>query len=407
MFGKKMKRLMIGLVSVSAALALAGCSAVFTSTITGQVVEKKDGVSDPVGIDDVAVYAFLSESERATAISAYEADGTLPKTSGRIFHDVTETVNTEAGHYTISIIWESTSALFGKTADRIPIYLAFYHKDFGLVSSSNENYMTSDKVSTMIRETLDRINVEYTINLVVKNVAGAGTGDEMTLPAGMRVTVKEVLSDNTLGDTLYSAVPSDASVSFVYPEADVPDTGLQVAVSLTASGSTWRQTDAAGAFIDTTNAYTLTDTTYSLASSPLYLKNLQIDAQTVSGRFTGGSDDDTRDNRTVWLLEKEENETAPAVGAVSEDVPKTVTTYREMADESLRHGYFTLTAGSWTATESDYPGRYASKTYWLVVSQSPNATRITSGDSYQEVTVTNNPNDGSSALVVVDGSHTV
>jgi hypothetical protein len=101
-------------------LLLASCSSVFTSTITG-TVEEMDGTSE-VSVEGVDVYAYLSQSERDSAVSA----GTQPTTTVRIFHAITDA----NGDYSMPVEWSTTSPTFGKTADRIPVYLAFYHKDF-------------------------------------------------------------------------------------------------------------------------------------------------------------------------------------------------------------------------------------------------------------------------------------
>lgn len=384
-----------------AALTMAGCSAVFTSTITGRVVEDKAGETDPVGVDDVAVYAFLNESQRNTAVSDFKTNGTLPNTSGSVYYAKTSTTNGEAGHYTISITWETTSSTFGKTADRRPVYLAYYHKDFGLVPANEVSYMTSDKVTTMVTETLERVNKEYTINLVVKDVAGAGDGATMTLPNNMKLIVKETTSEKVL----YNAVPTGNSISFVYDKALTPI----VTFELVLAGGTWRQTKADGSFITDAAelpSLELTDTSMSLAEKPLYLKNLQIAEQTVVGTFTGGTDE-ARNGHAVWLV-KRGTESEPFVNPdpaliVADDTTKST----NPTPDTTVYGSFSLNIGEWTANEGEYPGRYMEKKYWVVISKEKGSSQIAAGDYYQAVTVSNNPSNQGFRNITVGTTNTI
>lgn len=373
-------RLFAVILCCATVLMLAGCSAVFTSTITGQVVEDKAGELDPVGVNDVEVYAFLNESQRKAALDDYKNHQTLPKMNDAVYYAKTSTQNGEAGYYTISITWETASSAFGKTADRRPVYLAFYNKNFGFVAADETSYMTSDKVTRMRTQTLVRKNNEYTVALAVKNVAGAGSGTNMTaLPTGMKVVVKD-----DEGNELYNAVPSNLSISFVYDKTKAP----KVTFSLVLPGSTWLQTAADGKSITESAPLSLTDTNMSLGNNPLYLKNLYISEQTVAGTFTDGTGEE-RNGHTVWLVKKADGETAPTSASTS--VADTSTYSLEPTADNPGYGYFEFDIGSWTATEDEYPDRYMNTEYWVVVSQNVGATKIESGDYYQLVTVTNNP----------------
>ncbi len=365
-----------------AALTLAGCSAVFTSTITGRVVEDKVGETDPIGVDDVAVYAFLNESQRNTAVSDFKSNKALPNTSGSVYYAKTSTTNGEAGHYTISITWETTSSTFGKTADRRPVYLAYYHKDFGLVPADEVSYMTSDKVTTMVTETLERVNKEYTINLVVKNVAGAGDGATMDLRDN---NIKLIVKETTSEKVLYNAVPTGNSISFIYDKALTPI----VTFELVLAGGTWRQTKADGSFITDAAelpSLELTDTSMSLAEKPLYLKNLRIAAKAVTGYFkpTAGGD---ANGLTVYLIPKT-SDSPPAFNELKASSVSTANTNDRYPNNDVnKHpGYFALESPEWLATVADYTERYIEKEYWIIVADDSNLLVS------KAVSISNNPN---------------
>lgn len=106
-------------------LALSGCSAVFTGTVTGRLLEK--GTTDGIN-DKVEVYIFLSESEYNAAKEALEAssDADLSVSSLQVYTAALATSPASAaGTFTCKVYWETLFPTFGKTADRRLCYVLY------------------------------------------------------------------------------------------------------------------------------------------------------------------------------------------------------------------------------------------------------------------------------------------
>jgi hypothetical protein len=265
------RAILLGVLSI----LLAGCSSVFTSSITGTVQEEQNNSSTFAGIEKVDVYAFLSESERNSAV----ATGTKPVSTVRIFHGISNA----NGTYSIPVEWNTTSSAFGKTADRVPIYLAFYHKEFGegkLTAASEISYLSSERTNTMETETLSRSAQTYTLTMDIRNYkSGAAVQASSFL-------VKALASDGKT--VLYSGQPTGNTISFT-----TTVNGVSGTVSISPSGTdTYKQCDSSGTSSSATSSFTFVKnnivSTETTISSPLYVKEvkttytLNLDIQEVA-----------------------------------------------------------------------------------------------------------------------------
>ncbi|MFA6844388.1 MAG: hypothetical protein WCR02_01540 [Sphaerochaetaceae bacterium] len=345
---------------------LVSCSAVFTSTING-TVQEEDGTSTVV-VSSVDVYAYLSESERDSAVSL----GDKPTTTVRIFHAISGT----DGTYTMPVEWNSSSPVFGKTADRIPVYLAFFHKDFNnkrLSAAAKVSYLSSERTNTMETETLTRTSASYTLNLDIRNVAL--TTDYTISATNFTVVVKD--DDGTI---LYSGTPTANSVTFsASTSASVSGTVLYTPNDSTA----YVQCDADG----TNNTegpsavdFSLSNKNDTTSASPCYEKYLVIPFVSINGYYVIiGSDDESRDGKAVTLLDG-----ATVVG------PRATTTYQADA-VGIHHGYYSgLSTAQFTVVPSAYTTKIYSKEYTVQVEDG--GTYYTSSVSVE--------NDGTTSCVV-------
>ena len=305
-----------------------GCSSVFSGTISGQVQELVNG-SD-IGVGGVEVYAFVKEKDRNSAVQS----GARPSPSEKIFYAKTDS----DGSYHMAITWESFFSEFGKTADRIPVYLAFYHKDFGdgkPVAASSVSYLTSDLSSVMLTERLVRTRDLYTLGFDVRNVAR--TSNVEISPA--LFSVKVTGADGS--EVYFEGTPQGNSVTFSAPAGGVSgyvdfvpnDTGLY---ALCRSDGTY------GSAEDYRAGFTLADKNARNNASPVYVKYLRLDSVLVSG--TVGSDNSSLNNGwTVSLL-------APdgSTVAVANSAPYAVT------DSFQRQGYFSFSTPVSVLTAESY-----------------------------------------------------
>lgn len=134
--------------ALCAALVLS-CSTVFTSSITGTVIDREDyDEGTTTGVADARVFLYTDETGWSEDWAAY-VDGdesTLPdgpeRTEYRYFQS---TVTDAQGRYEFSgFVWEACTPEYGKTADRRQIYLLVYHPDYGLWKNPVPLYVVSD-----------------------------------------------------------------------------------------------------------------------------------------------------------------------------------------------------------------------------------------------------------------------
>jgi len=134
--------------ALGAALALS-CSTVFTSSITGTIIDREDyDDGTTTGIAGARVILYTDETAWDEDYAAY-VDGdesTLPDGSGRTAYRYFQSTVTDAqGGYEFSgFVWEACFPEYGKTADRRQVYLLIYHPDYGLWRNPVPLYVVSD-----------------------------------------------------------------------------------------------------------------------------------------------------------------------------------------------------------------------------------------------------------------------
>jgi len=142
------------------ALLLGACSSVFTSSITGQIIDKEDAADNATtGIGNASVFLYTGEKEWEADFAAW-IDGdssTLPDAETKDEYTYFQSTVTNAdGNYQFNgFVWQTILPAYGKTADRRQIYLLIYHPDYGLQKNPVPLFIVSD-VTTQ----LDMIAIE-------------------------------------------------------------------------------------------------------------------------------------------------------------------------------------------------------------------------------------------------------
>lgn len=370
-----MKRHSLLVAGVLAVALLASCSSVFTSTITG-TVEELDGTTE-IAVEGVDVYAYLSQSERDSAVSA----GTQPTTTVRIFHAITDA----NGDYSMPVEWSTTSPTFGKTADRIPVYLAFYHKDFndGKPSAATTvSYLSSERTNTMETESLTRTSDSYTLYLTqIYDVSGTNYSIS---PTNFTVTVKDAG-----GNTLYQGTPTGTSVSFSASTTS-PLTGTVTIVP--NNSAEYVQCNEEGGSDIQTIQFSLATKNSTNPAEPAYMKHLVLSARTVEGQYEPTSG--TANGFTVKLFKGNSTDGTLITTTTTAPYDRTSTTSMQ--------GYFTLTIPEETisAYSSDSPKLYT-ETYTIALYDT-NSSLLAS----TTVSVTTNPQEDTTKWVTIEEEYT-
>jgi hypothetical protein len=126
----------ISILMISAAvLAGTGCSAVFTASVTGRLVDTDDyeGDTPDPGINEAAVYLYTKEGDRDADLEEFAETGP----SRYFMKTVTAGSGGESGHFTFNgLIWSELFPGYGKTGDRKEIFFLFYHPEYGTHTES-------------------------------------------------------------------------------------------------------------------------------------------------------------------------------------------------------------------------------------------------------------------------------
>ena len=124
---KQFKHIMTFLLT---AVLLTSCSSVFNGGFTGTIKEDKGGLDDSsnTGISGATVYIYTDEGARNADYAAATAQASVKPS-----RYTASTVTNDNGQFSVSkILWQTNSPAFGKTADRISLYLIIYKAGFGV-----------------------------------------------------------------------------------------------------------------------------------------------------------------------------------------------------------------------------------------------------------------------------------
>ncbi|MFP4443891.1 MAG: hypothetical protein ACLFST_12300 [Spirochaetia bacterium] len=132
---KKYYSIISMLIITAAVLTGTGCSAVFTASVTGRLVDADDyeGDAPDPGIDEAEVYLYTKEGARDADLEEFTEDAP----SRYFMKTVTVSSGGESGHFTFNgLIWSEMFPGYGKTGDRKEIFFLFYHPEYGTHTES-------------------------------------------------------------------------------------------------------------------------------------------------------------------------------------------------------------------------------------------------------------------------------
>jgi len=157
-----MKSSKILILFILTAAVLSSCSVVFTSSITGSIVDKEQYENGTTGngIADAEVYLYTDEAACTADLDAWSADSTIlpDNPSGGEPVYFLKTITDEQGAYTFNgLIWNELFPEYGKSGDRKEIFMLFYHERYGLQQTAYAVYVVSDVTNRIPLFKLPRI----------------------------------------------------------------------------------------------------------------------------------------------------------------------------------------------------------------------------------------------------------
>lgn len=341
-------------------LLLTSCSSVFSGGFTGTIREDKGGSDDSnnTGIEGATVYIYTDEGARNADYDA--ATAASPSLPSRYVASTTTNAN---GQFSVSkILWQTSSPAYGKTADRISLYLLIHKAGFGVNGyNKNSSMITIASDSTneaTYTEAFRRTEKVTTVSFTLSNIVSGGAA--VSDPLLIKLSDLEVL-DNSCTITKTS---SDNTFDVAYKNDDSAAPRIKVngyTIQNEKGSSTWKLCAEDGsAFVPVErNIYTSQGT----QNISLFAKQTEFTFPTVSGRFDNsqpgtsvvGNDTGTAADDGVKVI------LYAVKGSDQIKLGETTTAAERVTNDRLTHGNFSITAdATYKWTNNVYEGYYAS-----------------------------------------------
>ncbi len=207
-----MKKNKLLVLTILVGILLTSCSSVFDASINGKVVDDESGN----GIENMAVYAYDSESARDAAYNRYNS-----QEDKSVFVDSSvPSARTDAnGNFSIPTIrWKTNSPSFGKDGDTTTVYLLFFNEEYGM-NKSNEGYVVYSAKTNQIGNTFSFESIWETKTVNLRMLDGAfDSNNSITDVIEYTVTYNDgneevVLHQNTNAFTVRYKIGSNPSVT--------------------------------------------------------------------------------------------------------------------------------------------------------------------------------------------------
>lgn len=337
-------------ISMLILLAITSCSSVFSGGFTGKIMEDKGGLDDSANtpLAGATVFIYTDEGTRNSDYDRAISNGTKPSNA-----TATTTTN-DNGQFSVSkIIWKTNNPSFGKTADKINLYLIIYKSGFGVNGfnkNSNAISITSDSTNeSTYTESFKRTEKVSTITFNLTNVANNGETINDTL------LVK--LTDLEAIDCNISKTSSSNTFSVSYKNDDNTQPKIKInryTIQSENEESTWKPCTEDGSTFSPIekNITTAADS----QSIDLYAKQTKFSYPTITGRLANSTNSSTDGN--IGTSADDGIVIEYYVGEKS--IGRATTTTSQIANDRVKHGVFTITPDSsekWTITS--YEGKYA------------------------------------------------
>lgn len=367
------------------------CSSVFSAGVSGRVVDAESTSSPKDGIADVTVFVYIDEAARDADFNAWTAGSRFSPATTKHYIGQTSTAND--GSFTIGrIVWESFSPEFGKTADFTPIYLLFFHEDFGLVKNSNKAVIMSDSTSNVIYQEMKSIRKSTSLEIQIRN---ASSDTVLNIPVNVKISVPQI---NGLKEYEVS-ITGTGSVRINYPRSgsdgnpftpEIIAAYSQLGSDIDYKACNFNAEENLFTFLETPSVTkTVSGSTYPVR---LYMKTRNHAMSSMSGQIayyspeTGSLDEGTTadDNVIIMLAYK----TGGKFIQYSESSARVRTSSSgDGANGSrIRHGLFSGLGQGISWKNDSYTGKYDLKTVYIVIDRDENEI-ISENDFYYEKTV--------------------
>lgn len=341
-------------ISMLILLAITSCSSVFSGGFTGKIMEDKGGLDDSANtpLAGATVFIYTDEGTRNSDYDRAISNGTKPSNA-----TATTTTN-DNGQFSVSkIIWKTNNPSFGKTADKINLYLIIYKSGFGVNGfnkNSNAISITSDSTNeSTYTESFKRTEKVSTITFNLANVANNGETINDTLL--VKLTDLEAINCNI------SKTSSSNTFSVSYKNDDNTNTQTKPIIKIKSytiqsenEESTWKPCKEDGSTFSPIEKYI--QTAADNQSINLYAKQTEFSYPTITGRLANSTNSSTDGN--IGTSADDGIVIEYYVGEKS--IGRATTTTSQIANDRVKHGVFTITPDSsekWTITS--YEGKYA------------------------------------------------
>ncbi len=392
-------------------ISIISCSSVFSAGVSGRVVDSESTNSPKDGIADVNVFAYIDEAARNADFDAWTAGSRFSPATTE--HYIGQTSTSDDGTFSIGrIVWESKSPEFGKTADFTPVYLLFYHENFGLVKNTNNAVIMSDSTSNVIYQEMTSVRKTTSLEIQIRDAASDGI-----LNTAVNVIVSVPQLSGVL--TYEQSVTGTASIAVNYPRYDTDGTSpFTPLVTITFSQLGSDISYKACNYDTDTDLYTFIENasvnkTISGSTYPvrLYMKTLTHAMSSISGQINYGIpaadsyDEGTSiDDNIVILLAYKNGEKLVQYSESSARV-RTTSSGEGANGARIRHGLFTGLGEGITWKNTAYEGKYDTRTVYIIVDKDKDE-KISIGDFYYSKTVRSDEG-GLNLGIISTGNHEV
>ena len=407
----KLARFVALLAVISAISLLFSCSAVFEGGVSGKVVDAESTANPKAGIQDVEVYVYTSEYLWNEDFRLYNGTGKfIPSSSTYIGHTTTGS----DGTFSLSkLMWESSKPQFGKTGDTIPVFLLFYHENYGLLKNENNAVIISDNVSYVVYQEMKAIRTNTTLNISVLDASqdpetATRLPPEISQPVNVTVCVPQATSENpNVPDIKKEAtITGTGTITVSYPRYSTGTTENTPIITITYEQAgenisfkpcNYITTEGSEDFSFITDFET-TPVTKTVQGSTvpiqIYMKPTVLSFPSISGQLCltapeANSAQETRgdegtsvdDNIKVMLASISDSGTLGTLLAYTSATVMTSATGNGANNSRIIHGRFSGLGEGITWMNESYDGKYCTKDV-AVVFDMDNSGTISTGDKY-------------------------
>lgn len=163
-----------------AAAVLAGCSSVFSGSVSGTVYDAATySQDDPDTLGNIEVFLYQTEEDRDADFDTLTDAGGDGADSGAgeptLFYDTTATAGD--GTFTLNYVWNTLFPDYGDTGDREEVFLIF-HDPTGEFATLKKSAVVISQFTSDVVALMSAARARATVTGTVENaISGAGLGD--------------------------------------------------------------------------------------------------------------------------------------------------------------------------------------------------------------------------------------